>query len=278
MNASEFKKTHIDAHAHLQFKDFDADREEVIMRAQNAGIIIINAGSNADDSRNAVLLAEKNKGNVFACVGLHPGNTYISQYEGSSAESFNYKYYKMLAQSNSVVGIGECGLDYFKLEGDVEKIKKTQREVFIQQINLAQEIKKTLVIHCRDAYSDLIEIAKDNKQNFLLPPVIHFFAGDVGVAREFLNLGFYFTFGGVITFPPKKNMLPMYDEVVKYIPIGRILSETDAPDVAPAPYRGKRNEPLYVIEVEKKIAEIKGISQEEVADIIMKNARAIFRI
>ncbi|MFA5870692.1 MAG: TatD family hydrolase [Candidatus Paceibacterota bacterium] len=278
MNASEFKKKHIDAHAHLQFKDFDIDRDDVIIRAQNEGIAIINAGSNAEDSQNAVLLAEKYKENVFACIGLHPGNTYISQYEGSKAEDFNYEYYKKLSKSDSVVGIGECGLDYFKLEGEIEKIKKTQNEIFIQQIELAQEVKKPLVIHCRDAYPDLIKIVNENKEKFSQPPVIHFFVGNIDEARQFLDLGFYFTFGGVITFLPKKNMANMYEEVVRFVPLDRILTETDSPDVAPVPYRGKRNESFYVLEVEKKISEIKNVSQEEASSQIMKNAHAVFGI
>jgi len=278
MNASEFKKKHIDAHAHLQFKDFDMDRDDVIVRARNEGIAIVNAGSNADDSQNAVLLAERYKENVFACIGLHPGNTHVSQYEGSKAENFNYEYYKKLSMSDSVVGVGECGLDYFKLEGDIEKIKKTQKEIFIQQIEFAHEIKKPLVIHCRDAYSDLIKIVSENKEKILRSPVIHFFVGNVNEARQFLDLGFYFTFGGVITFLPKKNIVNMYEEVVRFVPLDRIFTETDSPDVAPVPYRGKRNESLYVLEVEKKIAEIKNIPQEEVSSQIMKNARNVFGI
>ena len=278
MNASEFNFKHLDVHAHLQFKNFDTDRNEVILRAQKEGIATINAGSNAEDSRDAVLLAENYRESIFACIGLHPGNTYISQYEGSKAEDFNYEYYKQLSMSGSVVGIGECGLDYFKLEGDTEKIKKTQKKIFIQHIELAKEVKKPLVIHCRDAYSDLIKVISENKEKISQSPVIHFFAGSVDTARTLIDLGFYFTFGGVITFPPKKNMPNMYEEVIRFVPIERMFTETDAPDVAPVPYRGKRNESLYVLEVEKKIAEIKKISQEEVASTIIKNAQAVFGI
>ena len=278
MNASEFKKRHVDAHAHLQFKDFDIDRDEVILRAHNEGIFIINAGSNAKDSRDAVDLAEKHKGNVFACVGLHPGNTYISQYEGSKVEEFNYEYYKKLAQSGSVVGIGECGLDYFRLEGNIEEIKQKQKEVFAKQIELANELKKPLVIHCRDAYADVAKIIQIHKEKVTTSPLMHFFVGSIDEAKIFLDLGFYFTFGGVITFPPKKNMQNVYEEVVRFIPLERILTETDSPDVAPVPYRGKRNESLYVLEVEKKIAEIKGIKQEEVSQQIIKNTKTLFGV
>jgi len=278
MNASEFDKKHIDAHAHLQFKDFDIDRDEVILRAQNEGIFIINAGSNAEDSRDAVNLAETYKGSVFACVGLHPGNTHISQYEESKVEEFNYEYYKKLAQSDSVVGIGECGLDYFRLEGNIEEIKQKQKEIFVKQIELAGELKKPLVIHCRDAYADVAEIIQNHTEKIAVSPLMHFFVGNIDEAKIFLDLGFYFTFGGVITFPPKKNMPNVYEEVIRFIPLERILTETDSPDVAPVPYRGKRNESLYVLEVEKKIAEIKGISQEEVSRQVIKNAKTLFGI
>lgn len=246
---------------------------------------------------------------VYAAVGLHPIHTYESYYDSqefegdrnfvSRSEDFDYDYYKKSASHNKVVAIGECGLDYAAFvrkqrerlqkrasaevrpmadEGglskeEIERIKYKQQEVFIQQIELAHEIKKPLMIHCREAYGDLINIL-DSKCQILnsQPGIIHFFSGIKEDASKLLNMGFYFTFGGVITFSRD------YDDVVRLIPLDRILSETDAPYVSPVPFRGKRNEPVYVIETVKKIAEIKKIPLETIKKQIIENIKIIFRI
>lgn len=277
MNASNFETKHIDAHTHIQFDVFDKDREETINRARSAGIGLVIAGSGYDDSRRGIDIAKQYESGIYACIGLHPGNTYHSSYN-HEVEKFDEAAFGLLAQEKKVVGIGECGLDYFKLEGDEKNIKQTQKDVFLQHIMLAKKHKKPLVIHCREAYDDLHSILLENKNDLACAPLMHFFAGSVADARRFLDLGFYFTFGGVITFPPKKNSISMYDEVIKFIPVDRILSETDAPDVAPVPYRGKRNEPLYVLEVEKRIAELKNVSCETYAAQAVQNAKRLFGI
>jgi TatD DNase family protein len=180
------------------------------------------------------------------------------------------------------VVIGECGLDYFRfsdVEPRDEQVRK-QKEAFIAQIELAIEIKKPLMIHCRDAFADLIEILKFYKNKFDgSPGVIHFFTGTSNNVKDLLEVGFSFTFGGAITFPPRKGKtIGAYDEVIKLIPIDRILSETDAPYVAPLLYRGKRNEPVYVIETVKKLAELKNISPDEMKMQIWENAERIFHL
>ncbi|MEK9148137.1 MAG: TatD family hydrolase, partial [Patescibacteria group bacterium] len=172
-----------------------------------------------------------------------------------------------------VVAIGECGLDYNRIRNQELGIRERQKEVFVQQIELAKELKKPLVIHCRKAFDDLIQILDSL---FLIPDspagVVHFFSGSWDDAKSLLDLGFYLSFGGVITFARD------YDQVVKHVPLERLLIETDAPYVAPLPYRGKRNEPLYISEVAKKIVELKAITFEEVADTTTANAVRLFQL
>lgn len=277
----------IDAHTHVQFAAFRDDYKEVIERALKAGVAVVNVGTQKDTSKKAVEVA-RDFDEVYAVVGLHPIHTGKSFYDADElgdipggkgfttrGEDFDYEYYKDLALDKKVVAIGECGLDYYRIEQSAngKSAIEKQKEVFIKQIELAKEVGKPLMIHCRDAYPDLLEILKENRELLNSEPgILHFYIGDLVQAKELLKMGFYFTFGGVITFTRS------YDEVVKLIPMDRILSETDAPLVAPVPYRGKRNEPVYVIEVVKKLAEIKGVSMDEMATQIWKNAEAIFKI
>lgn len=276
----------LDAHTHVQFAAFDDDWQEVIGRALGQNVRLVNVGTQKDTSRKAVEIARNYKEGVYATVGLHPIHTEKSYHDVrelgagdgakefvSRGEEFDYEYYKELARDEKVVAIGECGLDYNRLGGET---KKKQKEALVKQIELAREVKKPLMIHCRAAFGDLIDVLKPKAQN-LKPGVVHFFTGSLDDAGKLLDMGFSFTFGGVITFPPKAGgRAGDYDEVIKYIPLDRILSETDAPYVAPAPYRGKRNEPLYVIEVVKKLAEIKDVSVETITGKIFENAERIF--
>lgn len=296
------KKIFFDVHTHVQFAAFANDYCDAIRRALQAGVGMINVGTQKDTSRRAVEVAHEFEGEpVYATVGLHPIHTDKSYHDSqelgippagsgdnessskgmggftSRGEEFDYAYYLALALDPKVVAIGECGLDYYRGKGKEEE--KKQRQAFLQQIELAHEIKKPLMIHCRDAFGDLIEILKSNIINLKsnAPGVVHFFTGTKEDARALLDLGFSFTFGGAITFPAKKGTAEgTYDEIIRYLPLDRILTETDAPYVAPVPYRGKRNEPAYVVEVVKKIAELKGVSVEEVAHAARENARLTF--
>src|SRR3989344_3457588 len=297
----------VDAHTHVQFAAFEKDWKETIDRALGKNVWLVNVGTQKDTSLRAVEIARKydrkyDKG-IYAAVGLHPVHTEKSFHDvkelgtddttrefTSRGEAFDFAYYKKLAEDPKVVAIGECGLDYYHL-GD--STKKRQAETFAAQIALAREVGKPLMIHCRsgvperaspnigagrNAFSDLIAILKSEKLPER-PGIVHFFSGTNENARELLDMGFFFTFGGVITFPPKAGKLAGdYDEVIKMIPLERILSETDAPYVPPVPYRGRRNEPAYVVEVVKKLAEIKGESLPEMAGIIFENARQMFLI
>lgn len=266
----------VDSHAHVQFPAYDADHEAVIGRALEAGVGMVNIGTQYSTSDDAVKLAEKYDEGVWATVGFHPNHLDIKVHHDAqelrarNQEVFEIKKFLQLVRHPKVVAVGECGLDYFRSGLET---KEAQREVFEQQIALANEIKKPLIIHCRQAFADLIEIL-DSKFQILNSPagVVHFFSGSWDDAKKLLDLGFYLGFGGVITFARD------YDEVVTKVPLDRLLVETDAPYVAPAPYRGKRNEPAYVTETVKKIAELRGIPYDEVVETTTANARTLFRL
>jgi len=270
------KPIYFDVHTHLQFSAYDNDRAEVFNRAFNENIWMINSGSNSRNSEDAVKLAEKYERGIYATIGIHPShagpdNTEIS--EESGTEIFDEKKMTDLAMSPKVVAVGECGLEYFR-----EYDASSQKRLFEEHVIFAGKIKKPLVIHCREAYGDTYDILVSHR-NILNEKggVMHFFSGTHEEAKKFLELGFYFSFGGAITFPKKKEGAD-FELLVKELPIDRILLETDAPYVAPVPYRGKRNEPSYVTEVAKKAAEIRGISIEELAEATTANALRIFAI
>ncbi len=285
-----------DAHTHVQFSGYRDDRDAVIARAIAADVRIINVGTQRDTSRAAVELAHAYPDIMYAAIGLHPVHTSRSFHDeqelgasdakdgaaiaSSRGEIFDMEYYRALARDLKTVAIGECGLDYFHFledESREDQIRK-QKAAFLAQIALAKEIKKPLMIHCRNAFGDLIELVRPHVAE-LKPGVIHFFTGTVEDARVLLDLGFSFTFGGAITFPPRKgNEHGDYDEVLRVIPIDRILSETDAPYVTPVPFRGKKNEPGYVVYTVEKLAQVKGVTTKEMRSQIWMNAQRIFDI
>ncbi len=268
--------TYFDAHTHINFAAFKDDMEATIARAKEAGVSMNTVGTQFDTSRSAVETAEKYD-NVYATIGLHPihtGKSYHDEKElgeggksfTSRGEIFDSTAYTALAASPKVIAIGECGLDYFRLEEDT---KKTQEEAFIQQIELANALNKPLMLHIRNAYDDALAILKVHAK---VKGDVHFFAGDWNIAQQFLDLGFTLSFTGVITFTHD------YDEVIKNTPLSMLLSETDAPYVSPVPFRGKRNEPAHVREVVKHIALIRGEDEEVVRVQLLANARRVFGI
>ncbi|MDD5050906.1 MAG: TatD family hydrolase [Candidatus Pacebacteria bacterium] len=271
----------VDIHTHVNFAAFDKDRDEVIKRASDAGVAMINVGTQVDTSKKAIEMAENHE-NCYAIVGLHPVHTSKSFHdekelgEGgkeftSRGEQFDTSVYRSMLKHPKVVGIGECGLDYYHLD---EESIKIQQENFEMQIDLANEAGKPLMLHVRSnkesgksAYKDALEILKARakvKGNF------HFFAGTWDEAKQILDFGYTISFTGVITFARD------YDEVIKNAPLEMIMSETDAPYVSPAPFRGKRNEPAHVREVVKKIAEIRGEDYEKVRAQLAENAGRVF--
>jgi len=259
----------IDSHTHLQFAAFNKDREEVIKRAFDSGIWLVNVGTDKESSIKAVELANKYKEGVYAAVGQHP-------HEANNDNDYDHDFFKKMALDSKVVAIGECGLDYYRsqeIQNSELRIKNLQKDVFIKHIELAKEVQKPLMIHCRDAFGDLIKILNSKFLILNSPPgVMHFFTGTLDDTKKLLEMDFYFTFGGLITFNRS------FDEIIKFIPLDKILLETDAPYVSPAPYRGKRNEPLYIIETAKKMAELKGVSFEEICRQTTENAKEIFKI
>lgn len=261
MNAPKF----FDTHTHANFNVFKNNSQEVIESALKNNVWLVNVGSQASTSKRAVEMAQNYQEGVYATVGLHPSHL--------EDEDFDEKFYLELAKNEKVVAIGECGLDFYRLEQGANREAQTakQREVFIKHIELANKIKKPLIVHCRDAHDDTLEIL-NSKSKILNSPagIMHFFTGDYEQAKQYIDLGFYISFSGVITFAPE------YEELVKKLPLERILIETDAPYATPIPYRGQRNEPLYVIEVAKKISEIKNISIDEAGRQTTKNAVIVF--
>ncbi len=280
---------YFDVHAHVNFKAYDEDRDEVIRRALDAGVHMMNVGTQQDTSVDAVHLAEMYAGQgVYAAIALHPVHTSKSHHdkqelgeEGqaftSRGEKFDFDFYENLARKDVVKAIGECGLDYYHLNEDTIRL---QKEVFIQHIELANKVNKPLMLHIRNgatgatphggeanAYKDAIELLKIHAK---VKGDVHFFAGNVEIAQEFLALGFTLSFTGVVTFTKD------YDEVVRSIPLDMILSETDCPYITPTPFRGKRNEPVHVREIVKAIARIKGEDEEKVRAQIVLNAKRVF--
>jgi TatD DNase family protein len=259
---------YIDIHSHLNLKQFDVDRDEIIQKLKDCDVSTITVGVDYSSSLFALELAEKHE-HLFACIGLHPSDVLV--------EEFDYSKMLELSRNKKVVAIGECGLDYFRENDD--SFKSKQKEVFHLHIKLALESNKPLMIHGRpskgtmDAYIDILNILESyKKKNENLMANFHFFSGDLNIAKRIIELGFTMSFDGPITFSHD------YDEVIKTISIESIMAETDSPFAAPTPYRGKRAEPQMVKEVIKRIAEIKGLNEEEALHIINSNVKQVFDI
>ena len=242
---------YFDIHSHLNFGDYDKDFDNVIARMRETETHTIVVGTDYESSKKAVELAEKYP-EIYACIGVHP----VDKLEG-----FEVSKFESLVKNPKVVAIGECGFDFF--HADKEKDFERQKKLFTDQIEFALKYGKPIMIHARDSYPEILEIIEKYPG---LKGNVHFFAGTLDEAKRFIKLGFTLSFTGVITF------VGAYDEVIKSVPLGSIMSETDAPFVAPAPYRGRRNEPGYVKEIVKHIAEIRRTDLEEVRQTLVGNA------
>lgn len=252
-----------DIHSHLNFDQYDADREAVLARMEEMETGTIVVGTDFESSKRAVDLAKKHK-NIWACIGIHPVDDPEKIWEENKFEE--------LVNHPKVVAIGECGLDFFHQAR--EKDFERQKELFLEQVNFALAHDKPIMIHSRQAYEELLEILEPLKKihSGKLRGDVHFFAGSLEIAKRFWKISFTTSFTGVITFA--RN----YDEVIKNAPLDMIMSETDAPFVAPTPYRGKRNEPGYVQEVVRKIAEIRDEDLETVQKALTDNVFRLFKI
>lgn len=264
-----------DAHCHLNLPEFSADWKEVLEHTLAEGCWLVNVGADLESSRVAVTQAETKTEGVWAAVGFHPADSGV-------LTELSWQTLETLARQPKVVAIGECGLEFYQFSPE-QPLKITpveQKNIFRRQVELALAVNKPLMIHCRpskgtmDAYEETLAILAEYKQQTgeRLRGNFHFFAGDLAIAQKCLALGFTLSFTGVITFATQ------YNEVIKNVPLDKILAETDSPFVAPASYRGKRCEPLYVSEVVKKIAELKNLPYEKTAEITVENARRLFDV
>ncbi|HEV8601105.1 MAG TPA: TatD family hydrolase [Patescibacteria group bacterium] len=267
-----------DSHTHVNFHAFKDEESEIIAAALRDNVWMVNVGTQYDTSKSAMEMAEKFKQGVYAAIGLHPVHTYqqmLDEEEShfkSREEEFDARAYAKLL-TEKVVAVGECGLDFFRLPEDNRQAAiKLQKDSFVAQINFAKEHKLALIVHCRDAYDEVLEILQAEYRGG--PGVIHSYTGDWATAKKFLDFGFYVAFNGILTFDKTGRLA----EVCKQAPLDRILVETDAPYLTPPPFRGKRNQPLYVQYVAAKVAEVRNISLKEAADATFSNACTLFKI
>jgi len=252
---------YIDTHCHLDFENYDEDRESVVQRSiKNKIEAIISIGTDVETSAKSIELAEK-FATVFAAVGIHPNET-------SDANKNSIQKIYDLSSNPKVVAIGEIGLDYYRDYAPVD----IQKELFRTQLKMAREKELPVIIHNRQAHSDVYDILVEEKSTDL-KGVLHSFDGDIHFLDSVLAYNFYISFTGVVTF---KNA--NYNELIKHVPLENLLLETDSPFLTPVPFRGKRNEPSYVTYVAEKIAEVKDISIEELAKITTENAHNLFKL
>lgn len=267
-----------DTHAHVNSSEYGEEYKDIIQRTLQEGVWFNNIGTNKTDSAESVRIAGEYAQGVYASVGLHPSYVIGSGADGA-IEEFDFNAYAQLASEKKVVGIGECGLDYYRIpEGmSLEEVRAKQSEVFSKHIDLANQTGKVLIIHCRasknseDAYEDAIRLLKNNKPEKVL---LHSFTSSWHICQEFLNLGAYIAFNGIITFD-KSGILA--ESAIK-CPMERLVLETDAPYLAPAPFRSKRNEPLFVKQVAEKIADLRKMPLGDAADRTFENAKNLFKI
>lgn len=264
-----------DIHAHVNDARFDEDRMNVLARMREREVSAIMVGTDYKSSQEAAMMASFTESGVYASIGVHP----IDDRE----ERFRESFFADLAAGPRVVAVGECGLDYSRLADvvDVATEKDRQKKLFEEQIDFALLRNLPVMIHCRDSDKTLADAHKDvlailrTKKNMAgerLRGNVHFFAQTIDIAREYFAIDFTISFTGVITFSHE------YDEVVRLAPLDKIMSETDCPYVSPVPYRGKRNEPIFVEEVVRKIAELRNEDFETVRAALVQNAMRVFNI
>jgi TatD DNase family protein len=254
----------IDSHAHIQGPEFGGDVEAVVARAKEAGVekVIVVGGAGELASNEAALALAQSFPQIYATVGMHP-------HDAKNVGANELKKLEELTTYEKAIAIGETGLDYYYSHSPHEM----QRNVFAQFIAMARKTALPLVVHERNAHQDAADLLRIQGAG-ALRGVIHCFSGDYQAARQYLDLGFYLSFTGIITF---KNADPLRD-VVRKVPLERLLVETDSPYLSPVPHRGKRNEPAYVRFVAQTIANVKNLSLEEVARVTTRNVRELFRI
>lgn len=266
--------------------------DEVIKRTLEKSVFMITVGTQSDTSRTGLEIAERYDG-VWATIGLHPYHLHEQEFGDENetihtrTEKFNPELFKKLAQHPKCVAIGEFGLDYFHMPPNVsrDEVIREQKETVRAQFDLASEMNLPVIIHCRDAYEDQLAIVEEYVRDGKLARrgVVHCFVGTQEIADRFFELGFYISFTGILTFPPRKKEigedgLSSLQRIAKNLPLERLLVETDAPYLTPVPHRGERNEPWMVEFVAEKIAGLKQIEVEEVSRVTTENAKKLFNI
>ena len=249
-----------DTHAHLDDEKFALDRDEVIKKANDEGVsLIVNVAADMESAVTTLDLAEKHSF-IYAAVGVHP-------YDAPYLKEEDISKLKEMAKNEKVVAIGEIGLDYHFEDTD----KEGQKRGFIRQIELAKELKLPYIVHDRDSHQDCFDIIKESGY---FRGVMHCFSGSAEFARQMINLGFYISFAGTVTFKNAKKVI----EAAKVVPLDRLLIETDSPYLSPVPHRGERNNPLNVRKTLETIADLRGISYDELEKITMENGKRFFGI
>ena len=250
----------IDSHAHLILEPFEKDRDDVIQKAFSQGIThIVQSCDNLEEIKQNLSLT-KRYDNIYSSVGIHP-------HEAKSWSNVSYVTVINYTKEEKVIAIGETGLDFYYNYSP----KEIQINVFKEQIKISKEVSLPLIVHTRDAFNQTIEILKEEKAE---RGVLHCYTGDLATAKEAIKLGFYISWSGILTFKNAKDL----KEVAKEIPLENTLIETDCPYLTPIPYRGERNEPRFVKYVAEELANIKGVSVEEVGEITSRNAKRLFGI
>jgi TatD DNase family protein len=252
----------IDSHCHLDSDQFDADREAVIERALAAGVehmVAIGSGDGPPDLEAGIRLADR-YAPLYATIGVHP-------HDASKATDDTYPRLAALAANPKVVAIGETGLDYHYDHSP----RNVQRDVFVEQMRIARDARKPIVIHTREAWADTIALLTEHWASSHLGGIIHCFSEGPREAEQALAIGFHISFGGIVTFPKAVGV----HEAARITPADRLLIETDAPYLAPVPHRGKRNEPAFVVETARKLAQLRGVEPDEIARITADNFRRL---
>jgi TatD DNase family protein len=267
-----------DTHCHIQFNAYKDDLQDVIDRAQKEGVLMLVVGTEIITSNKAVELAERFDP-MYATIGLHPNHTYQTDYSDQKEldhpkikEEYNLEIYRKLAQNKKVKAVGEIGLDYYRIpEQNKEALIVNQKNIFIQQLDLATELRLPVIIHCRNAHDDMLTILKQTSSGSQNNNrgVIHSFSGTLIEAQEYISLGFLLGFNGIITFTDQ------YDLIIQQIGLDKIVLETDSPYLTPVPHRGKRNEPAYIKHIAQKIATLCHIDIDNVAMITTANAQRL---
>lgn len=266
----------IDSHAHVNFRAFKDDGDEVVKKSLGNGTWMINVGSQYSTSQRAVEYANNYSEGVWAAVGIHPIHLFNSPNvppEEKSVEEFDYDKYKKLAQDKKVVAIGEVGLDYHHFEGveNIPEKKELQKKVLKEFIKLANELNKPVILHCWGAYEELIEILKENPID--KKGVVHCYIGSWKTAQKFIELGYKIGLNGIVTYSES------YDKLIRNINLRDLLIETDCPYLSPKPLeRDSRNEPINVKYVAQKIADVRKVNISEIEEATTNNAKELFNI